>query len=202
MRVSELEKCSDNELVATCLRGQVDALSVLYDRHYPWVFRYLVVHIRDKSNAEDTAQEVFLKVIDKISSFRGGKGETFTGWIFRITRNTMLDFVRKQRVARNIIDTDGAGRVPDPCDHLERSMVNEEVDRLILSLSPAQQEVIILRFKTGLSIKQTAAMLGKAEGTIKALQFQGLQMMRRSSVETGINQTWPREHQRTCFQNQ
>lgn len=184
MSASELETCSDNELVAKTLRGQRDALSVLYDRHYPWVFRYLVVHLGDRHNAEDTAQEVFLKVIDRICTFRGGKDVTFAGWLFRVTRNTMMDFFRKEKVLRKVADNgvDVSANFPDPQNELERSLLVREMDELILGLSPAQQEVITLRFKAGLSIKQTAAVVGKAEGTVKALQFQALRMMRRSFI--------------------
>lgn len=166
-------------LVRQAQQGDKDAFAELYEAYFDKIYRYVVLKISNKAEAEDMTQQVFLKAYQSIGSFKW-KGVPFSAWLFRIAHNQMVDFVRKQSKR--------------PTVHLEESMVSSDdnplqtverrfdIERLRLAtrqLTAAQQEVISLRFAGGLAIAEVARTMGKSEGAIKALQHSAVAALRK-----------------------
>lgn len=171
---------SDNDLVRGVLNGSKENLAILYERHYPWVYRFLLAHLRDAADAEDVAQDVFLRMLDKLATFRVENGN-FVAWLFRIAQNIRTDFFRSRARTLRIIEaeTERLGQTTNVETALEEEALVMEINERVKQLAPAQQEVIVLRFIAGLSVKETAMICGKAEGTVKALQSQALRKLRQ-----------------------
>lgn len=173
------ETMSDGELISRFLQGEEASFSTLYARYYPRIYRYAITRLHMKQDAEDIVQDVFLRVIEKLSTFRGIDG-AFAAWLFRIAQNRIVDLLRRKKRGEEAQRRQGLevdlNSTPD--DEVADVLLSGHLTRLVAALSPARREIIDLRFDAELSIKETAQALGKAQGTVKALQFQAMQELR------------------------
>ena len=71
------------------------ALTQLYEENFDRIYRYIVLKIGDRTEAEDMTQQVFLNALKSISSFKW-KGMPFSAWLFRIAHNQIVDYLRKK----------------------------------------------------------------------------------------------------------
>ena len=172
---------SIERLVRGAQQGDSDSFAGLYEAFYDKIYRYVMVKTSNVVDAEDITEEVFLRMLGSISSF-GWKGYPFTSWLFRIAHNLVIDHYRK-RGRQKIVplgDVDHtAGRSNYAMDEaLDMKLSLRQVHRAMEDLSSLQREVITLRFAGGLSLRETAQMMGKKENAIKALQHAGIKKLR------------------------
>ena len=180
---------SDANLVRRAQGGDTDAVGKLYDRHYMQIFRYLWSRVGDQQLAEDLSGEVFERMVTGLPGYRS-KGIPFKAWLYRIAHNLIIDHVRKtSRYSQVPLDQADylleQGRTPMtmPEKHLEEQLNAERVQNALQSLDPLQQNVVILRFLIGFSLKEVAAALGKSVPAIKSLQRRGLVALRAALKE-------------------
>jgi len=171
---------AEKELIDRAARGDVDAFSTLYESYFDRVYRYLYVRLGNAAEAEDLAQDVFAKVIEAISSYQW-RNVPFASWLFRIAHNKMIDHIRREKRIERVDSEEAVLSLdePDPSEIAEHNLQLEKVRHNIGKLSPAQREVIWLRFSAGLSTTEVASALGKSTGTIKALQYNGIVALRK-----------------------
>jgi RNA polymerase sigma-70 factor (ECF subfamily) len=170
-------------LVQRAKQGDEEAFAQLYEDYFDKVYRYVTIKIGDKMEAEDITQQVFLKAIRSISSFKW-RGVPFSAWLFRIAHNQVVDYFRKHKkkitVALEesmIVDDDG-----DPREMLDRKLDGERLAAASRNLTAAQQEVISLRFAGEMSIAEVARAMGRSEGAVKALQHSAIVSLRKILV--------------------
>ena len=155
------------------------ALTQLYEENFDRIYRYIVLKIGDRTEAEDMTQQVFLNALKSISSFKW-KGMPFSAWLFRIAHNQIVDYLRKKsRHATVPLDESLVAGDSDPRQAAERKMEIEQLALATQKLTRAQQEVISLRFAGELSIAEVARVMGKSEGAVKALQHSAIVALRR-----------------------
>jgi len=162
------------------------ALTQLYEENFDKIYRYIVLKIGDRAEAEDMTQQVFLNALKSISSYKW-KGMPFSAWLFRIAHNQVVDhYRRKSRSTTVPLDENIASGYDNPGREAERKMEIEEMNRATKQLTNAQQEVISLRFAGELSIAEVARVMRKSEGAIKALQHAAIISLRKiMSTGTG-----------------
>jgi len=155
------------------------ALTQLYEENFDKIYRYIVLKIGEKTEAEDMTQQVFLNAFKNISSYKY-KGLPFSSWLYRIAHNQIVDYFRKKS-KRGTVPLDESLVVgdSDPRQEAERSLDVADLARATKRLTKAQQEVISLRFAGEFSIAQVARIMGKSEGAIKALQHSAIVSLRR-----------------------
>jgi RNA polymerase sigma-70 factor (ECF subfamily) len=171
---------NEENLVQQAIDGDQGAFTVLYDEYFNKVYRYVVTQVGNQTEAEDLTQDVFIKALHAIGSYKQ-KGAPFASWLFRIARNNIIDFWRKQK-GKKTTDIDEAASIvsdDDPVNMTERRSEADELAAALQLLPQAQKEVVSLRFISGLSIAEVAKVLGKKEGTVKALQFNGMVSLRK-----------------------
>ena len=172
----------EGSLVRRAQQHDQEALTQLYEENFDRIYRYVVLKIGDRMEAEDITQRVFLKALQSISSFRW-KGVPFSAWLYRIAHNQIVDYLRKKTkratVPLNESLTSGTG---DPGAAAELNMDIESLASATRKLTKAQQEVISLRFAGGLPIAQVAGVMGKSEGAVKALQHSAILSLRKVMV--------------------
>ena len=175
---------SEENLVRQAVNGDQSAFTKLYDEYFNKIYRYIYSLIGDQTEAEDLTQEVFIKAMHSIDSYKW-KGVPFASWLFRIAHNQVIDFWRKRKKEKTTTLDEAFAVVgnEDPVAMIEQKSEIEELTAALKELPPAQGEVISLRFIAGLSIAEVAKILDKREGTIKALQFNGTLSLRRILVE-------------------
>lgn len=177
---SQTESGSDWEpqrkVIEAAQAGDLDALSSLYDGHINQVYRYTLARLGNVHDAEDVAEEIFLKMLAGLPGYEWRK-VPFAAWLMRIARNEVVSFTRRN--GRRALDTELPEEMVDrgnndPVEATERMMALEDLRSAVALLPEAQREVIILRFASGLSVADTARALGKRENNVKVLQHKGM----------------------------
>jgi len=142
----------------------------------------MCLRLGDPVEAEDLTAEVFLRALEKLNSFRW-RGISFGAWLFRLAHNIAVDHWRKRRHSllslSSYSNSNRTGRSGDVEERLEREALLREIQEAMEHLTPLQQQVITLRFAAGLSIAETARVMGKKEGAVKNLQHKALKALRR-----------------------
>jgi RNA polymerase sigma-70 factor (ECF subfamily) len=166
-------------------RDQV-ALTQLYEENFDRIYRYIVLKIGDRTEAEDMTQQVFLNAIQSISSYNW-KGMPFSSWLYRIAHNQVVDHLRKKsrRITVPLDESIPATR-DDPERAVEQKIAIEEIIVAARGLTLAQQEVISLRFAGELSVAEVARTMGRSEGAVKALQHSAIAALRKALGKGGV----------------
>jgi RNA polymerase sigma-70 factor (ECF subfamily) len=167
------------ELVAAAQQGDQDAFGQLYDRYVDVVFRFVLFRVSDRPLAEDLTSETFLRALRRISSV-SYQGRDVGAWFVTIARNLVLDHVKSSRyrlemTTADILDSSADDRGPEH-EVVERATASELM-RCIAQLGRDQQECITLRFMQGMSVSETAAVMGRNEGAVKALQHRAVRRL-------------------------
>jgi RNA polymerase sigma-70 factor (ECF subfamily) len=172
------------ELVARGQQGDRDALEELYLIHFDRIYSYLHVSVGNRHDAEDLTTQTFLKMLEKIGSFKW-QSAPFSAWLFRIAHNLAMDHFRSRRRWQP------EEEVPEPLGEEEPSaelvamqtIGRESMLKLIDRLSPEQQQVLTLKFVFNLPNAEVAAILDKTEGAIKSLQHRALVSLQKQIAQ-------------------
>lgn len=173
-------------LVLRAKTGDTEAFGVLYDRYVELVYRYVYFRVGTHALAEDLTSETFLRALRGVADFTW-QGRDFGAWLVTIARNLVTDHFKS---GRNRLEVTTAEVLDTPLDSsyipenaVVTNMVNERVMQAVKQLVPEQQECVILRFLHGMSLAETAMIMGKKSGAIKALQFRAIKALARALPE-------------------
>jgi RNA polymerase sigma-70 factor (ECF subfamily) len=178
----------EREIVERARSGDKEALGRLYDSYFSRVYRYVLARTGNPAEAEDVTEDIFVRMLGGIGRFEW-KQAPFAAWLFRIARNQLVSHLRRNgarrsesQISESMVD-DG----PDLLSQVEAKLSFDMVFEASSNLPNAQREVIWLRFGAGLSVGDTARVLGKREGNVKVLQHQAITRLRKllASPEPG-----------------
>ncbi|MCH1865140.1 sigma-70 family RNA polymerase sigma factor [Nocardioides sp. CFH 31398] len=163
-------------LVELARGGDRDAFGELYDHYHPSVYRFLYYRTRSVSLAEDLAADTFFRALRNMDGFRW-QGRDFGAWLMTIARNLTTDHfkagkTRLESATEDMSAHDGAVETVEST--VMGELTNEMLLRALTQLPTEQQECLIMRFLQGLSIAETAAVLGRSDGAVKQLQLRGV----------------------------
>lgn len=135
----------------------------LYEKHYPELLRYAAVACKNQTEAEDVAQEVFLKALQNADTFEDLDPNQRRAWLYRALKNLMCDRYRRAQLEIGYLETREADVVRyDPG-------IQEAENRLLLAkLSPEDQALFCLRYEEGYNASELAEIFGVPAGTIRA----------------------------------
>ena len=158
-------------LVERAQKGDRGALEELYLIHFDRIYSYLHVSVGNRHDAEDLTTQTFLKMLEKIGTFKW-QSAPFSAWLFRIAHNLAMDHFRSRRRWQPEEEVPEPPGEEEPSAELEamQSIGRESMLKLIDRLSPEQQQVLTLKFVFNLPNAEVAAILDKTEGAIKSLQ--------------------------------
>lgn len=166
-----------DELAVAASAGDVEAVGRLYDQLVDPIYRYVVVRVRRREDAEDLTQLVFERIVASLPRYRP-RGRPFEAWVFRIARNAVIDHVRRSRAHEPLPDE--AESHDEALDAITvRGEDIRELRRAISSLTADQQEALALRFAAGLSAEEAARVMGRQAGTVRGLTFRAIGALRR-----------------------
>ncbi len=158
-----------------------DALYLLYaDR----VYRYLLARAGDADTAEEATAQIFLHLMEQITKYDIAPKDNvaiFSAWLYRLSYNKMIDLVRRQQRGR-WVDLEHAEYAATGQLLAEQVLERIEFERVwqkLKLLNEQQRTVIVLRFLEGFSIAETASIMGKTDGAVKALQHRSLENLRQ-----------------------
>jgi RNA polymerase sigma-70 factor, ECF subfamily len=179
---------SDENLVKQYLEGDENALKLLIKNNLKAVYNFVYQFLLDKDDADDITQETFVKVWSNIKKFRGDK--KFKAWLFRIAKNTALDFLKKKRpvsfssLKSKDDDIDFVDKVFDKSplpDEIVRSadianILNDAVNKL----TAPYRMVLFLYYHDGFNFRQIAETLEEPLHTVKSRHRRALIMLRKN----------------------
>jgi RNA polymerase sigma-70 factor (ECF subfamily) len=167
-------------LVERAQAGDRDALGAIYDRLAGRVYRFALFRVGSPADAEDLMQRTFLKMIEALPRYRQ-RGLPFEAWFFRLARNSVIDHLRARRTHRPLESiAEVHSPLLSPEASAELAVEFRRLEEALRRLTPIQQEVIGYRFMAGLGAREIGLVIGKREGSVRALQFRALEALRRS----------------------
>lgn len=159
---ASLAEATDAELLARHVAGEAEAFGELFRRHRDRMWAVALRTLGDPELAADAVQEAFLAAFRRADRFRGEAA--VTTWLHRITVNCAIDRVRRVRPTSPLPEVDPADRH----DRYGETDTALDVRAALATLPEAQRLALVLVDMHGLSVAETAVVLGVAEGTVKS----------------------------------
>jgi len=184
----------DKELIKEFIAGNPKSLEIVIDRYLKPIFNYVYRITNERNETEDIVQEIFIKVWKNIRKF--DQKQNFKTWIFTITRNTAIDWLRKRKnvvfseldpktdsddersFAEKILDIE-----PLPDEIFMRKELEKELENALLKIKPNFREIIFLRYKEDLTFQEIAEIVDKPLNTVKSQWRRALQNLRKIIIE-------------------
>ncbi|MCX7599295.1 MAG: sigma-70 family RNA polymerase sigma factor [Armatimonadetes bacterium] len=177
-------------LVQRAQAGEREAFGDLVEAHADRIYTYLLHLVGDREEAEDLAQETFVRAWESLDRFRGGAA--FSTWLYRIATNLAIDAIRRRQRRGPIqsidapvqtddgeLDRQVAGQVPAPDEDLFRQELQRAVWESIRELPPKLQPVLVLYDFEQLSYEDISRVLLIPLGTVKSRLFHARQQLKR-----------------------
>jgi RNA polymerase sigma-70 factor, ECF subfamily len=156
-------------------------IELFFNQYLKSVYNYVFRIIPDKNEAEDITQEVFVKVWKNLGKVDPDKN--FKTWIFAITRNTTIDWLRKRKNIHFSEEEDFEENIPDieplPDEIFERKELGKELGGALLKIRPDFREIILLRYTEDFTFEEIAEITGKPLNTVKSHHHRALSALRK-----------------------
>jgi RNA polymerase sigma-70 factor (ECF subfamily) len=185
----------DIEIVRACQRGEAGAMDALIRASYADVYALAYRLVRDRDDAADVTQEVFVRVLRSVRGFRGDAA--FGTWLHRITVNAALSAMRK-RSRRPLLGIEAIGmpgrergidlldQDAGPEERAERAELLARAEAAVAALPESARTVVVLRDVEGLSTAEVAAMTGLSETAVKVRLFRARERLRAALTDTTV----------------
>lgn len=181
-------KIDDSILISQALKGEQTAYGQLLKKYQGAIFSFIYKIIQEKNDAEDLAQETFIKAFSSLPLFNNEFA--FSTWLFKIASNNCIDYLRKKRLKTYSIDKpieskDGTvpHDLPDPFINPETEYIESErrsqIDRAIARLPKKYQVIIVMRHKEEKSYEEISEALHIPIGTVKARIFRAREKLKK-----------------------
>lgn len=168
----------DEQLVARCRAGDMDAFETIYRQHAPRIYSLAARMSGSAADGEDLLQEIFLQAYRKLPTF---KGDAALGtWLYRLALNYCLDHVRSRRArmdkVTDSLEADDDRQPPD--SRRDTPIARMDLERAIAKLPDGCREVFVLHDVEGFDHREIGELLGIAEGTSKSQVFKARAKLR------------------------
>jgi RNA polymerase sigma-70 factor (ECF subfamily) len=169
----------EQQLIAQAREGSHSAYRVLVDRHMKDAYDIAFSFVRDHDDAEDIAQEAFVRAHGSLPGFRGES--QFGTWLYRIVVNLSLNKVKRHKAmrARELPAVSVADLVAEVDPPPYSADLRPHIEKALHELPTLQRAVVLLRHMDGLSTREVSTILQCSEGTVKTHLFRGLRKMRK-----------------------
>jgi RNA polymerase sigma-70 factor, ECF subfamily len=183
---------ADSDLISRAAGGDPSAFQALVERHRSMVYRVAYQFAGNHYDAEDIAQEVFIKVYKSLDRFR--QDSQLSSWMYRIVMNACIDHRRRDTSAgavpfgeeaeQKMVNTP-EGR-PGPEEHAYAGELGQVLESEIGRLPKGQRIVFVMRHHQGMKLCEIAAALGLAEGTVKRQLHAAVHRLRQALSQANV----------------
>ena len=189
-----IQSLTDTELISSAISGRHDSFEELVRRYQRPITSYVYRILNNYDASLDVTQEVFIKVYNSLARY--SSEYKFSTWLYRIAHNAAIDYIRRNSVNQQSIETetkDGdfqmqlESKRPSPEQERERSEWRREIESVVKCLPVAYRELILLRHAQDLSYDEIAEITNLPLGTVKNRLFRAREMMREMFIERGFN---------------
>jgi RNA polymerase sigma-70 factor (ECF subfamily) len=183
---------SDAKIIEEFLNGRRDNIDDLVRKHINHIYNFIRQYIRDEKRAEDLTQDVFLKVWKNLNKFN--LELSFKTWLFRIARNTVMDFLRKKKninfsELRNDdkaeeAEIDFPDDKPQPEESYEENELKEAVGKILFELPEKYRSILVLYHQNQLNFREIAEISGDSVNTVKSRYRRALNIVRKNLADS------------------
>ena len=174
---SSNEMDRQGELVMLAKAGDAEAFGHLYETYLDRIYRYIYFRVTDEQTAEDLISQVFTKAWENLDRYQPS-GRPFIAWLYTIAHNTVIDHYRTRKDTVAIENTLSlASDSPGPDEQVELHFEADSLRLALQTLTPEQQQVVVLKFIAGMTTDEIASQLHKSAGAVRALQMRALQAL-------------------------
>jgi len=171
---------------ASEISSRREIFAELYEEYLPKVFRYVRYRVNELQAAEDLTSTTFEKALVNFEKYSTDRA-AFSTWVFSIARNVVIDHYRvrgrRPTVSLEEREVDVASSAPLPDEAAIRSEERRQVKALVAQLSTEDQEIISLKFGSGLNNRQIAKTLGLSESNVGTRLYRAVRKLRDSFPE-------------------
>ncbi len=182
---------NDNEIINSVLRGEQTLYAELVKRYQNFVFTITLRYTSSREDAEEIAQDVFVKAYRSLADFRGDS--KFSTWLYTIVNTTCITFLRKKRLNTHSLDNEKVFAVAENHDsgfnanQVEIKSRQDMVNKAIALLSPDDAQLITLFYKGEQSLEEIGRVLGIEPNTAKVKLHRARQRL-KEKMETHFAQ--------------
>ena len=183
----------EQTLVQRAAAGDSAAFEALVERYQQQVFNLALRMVNARADAEDLAQEAFIRAWRALPSFH--QSAQFSTWLYRLTSNICIDFLRAQKRKKTVSltmlqdDEDRQWDLPDSDPLPEQRMIDREereaLGRAFQALDPDYRQVLTLRIVNGCSYQEIGEILNLPEGTVKSRLSRARDQLRKKMNASG-----------------
>lgn len=173
---------TDNEIILLVKNGNQQAYSQLVTKYQNYVFTIVLRYLTSREDAEEVAQDVFIKAYKSLADFRGES--KFSTWLYTITTTSCLTFLRKKKLEVHSLDNEKVMAHAEQVDSGMRANQIEQkskmmmVNKAITLLSPEDAQVITLFYKGEQSLEEIAQIMGQETNAVKVRLHRARQRLR------------------------
>jgi RNA polymerase sigma-70 factor (ECF subfamily) len=168
----------DRRLVEQAQAGDLDAFDSLVRQYQGKLYGYLYRVSRNAADAEEMAQETFVKAWDGLSGFRGAA--SFRTWLFRIATNLCINRLSRRKPVEPLTEEISAERRYEPEESFRRRVLGERINRALESLPADQRSALVLSIYEELSHEEIATVMGRSPASVNMLLYRARMSVRES----------------------
>jgi len=193
LAMENIKTLTDVELIANAISGYEDGFEELVRRYQRPITSYVYRMLSDYEAALDVTQEVFIKVYNSLEKY--SSDYKFSTWLYRIAHNAAIDYMRRNSVSLQSLETeteDGTYQLqikderPTPEQEREHTEWRNEIEAVVHCLPAAYRDLIVLRHSRDMSYDEIAEITCLPLGTVKNRLFRAREMMREIFIERGF----------------
>ncbi|MEK7641125.1 MAG: sigma-70 family RNA polymerase sigma factor [Patescibacteria group bacterium] len=180
----------EHKLIEQAKDGQQESFGKLYDHYITPIYRFVMVKVNHRDDAEDLTHEVFLSAWQNLKNYKF-QGFPFSSWLYQIARNKVIDHYRTKKMHSSIDDVDeNIFEIVGALEKgLDTSIALETVKEAIASLSPDQQDVLVMKFVEDLNNGEIATALKKSDGAVRLLQHRAINNLKAKLISSENNES-------------
>ncbi|HEY9053224.1 MAG TPA: RNA polymerase sigma factor [Rectinemataceae bacterium] len=187
------QDADDDAAIGLVLSGDTQAYRIIVERYGPRMIAFCAMRLGSQDEARDLAQEVFLRAFSALKGFK--RGESFSSWLFAIAANrirTKFGVFASTQAKVDAVAIEEAVREPrDPSDEAIRSIQAAELRLAVASLPPELRNPVEYYYFAGLSVAQTAKLLGLSEEAVKTRLFRARAKLKAALEKRQPNKSLP-----------
>ncbi len=167
------DQLQDPDIIRQVLSGQQHAYAVLVERYQHFVFTIALRHVKDREEAEDMAQETFIKAYRSLADFKGDS--KFSTWLYVICNNTCMSHTRKRKGDVVSLEEHHHAIADTSKDHRsQKAVIQKSLDHL----PETDAQIITLFYLAEQSLEETAQILGLSLSNVKVRLFRARQKLK------------------------
>lgn len=175
----------DADLVRQCLDGDKQAFGELVDRYQKVLFNVALKIVRDRDDAADITQSVFVKAYEQLDRYN--PKYKFYSWIYRMTVNAALNFAKRHSRLTSL-ETHTVRSRANPADDYAAGELTERVEGAMFELDPEDRAILSLKYTAELSYRDIAYVFDIGEKTVKSRLYTARQRLKDALISGGFDE--------------